>query len=560
MPLPAARRIRIAPVEEMLADGPLDAKKIAKALARTAEFRSIEAYPAQRSSQWTPKSWSTGIYVLDTGDGFAYVGQTTDLATRLNQHRKTYPSLRAVSFARMARRQLDDVEDVVAQSLHKTGVRLWNKTLIDLLCVPTPLDQSFPSQLHDRWLNDLDWNDWEGPRQDDADQRHRYRSHFEAFASGPEYPEIVGGLRRFVAMTIPAPLRTEFTYWSVTCHKPDREGPYVRLNVGLQASLDACRSPQSDRVRFALWIPEAIAVQALDAELRTSGKQAGRAVLRSVGVTATYELTNLKAAGRDQILLNIDGVDQFLVLLRHTPFMQEMRRMHLGLMQRNKNLNKRSHCLQVADELLTTKAETRAVAPPATPSPQLAIKAPPIPRPVVRGGRSRSNTERAYTALEQQVFKHLPDSTARQAVTQRLCDSIELAIQRAPMKWGLSVLREGLRINVGMIEVMTVEPEWVRLLVVHSRVPRECEEDPHLFVLRAPDPNRGVYPSVSQSAVVALPTDHPDLDGLLNHTLATAHAALVERAGNTRANPSTARGHRPEAVDLVRELCRGGAQ
>lgn len=55
-----ARRIKIAPVVEMLAAGPLDAQVIAKSLAATAEFRSVEAFPKEKSSKWPPRSWSTG--------------------------------------------------------------------------------------------------------------------------------------------------------------------------------------------------------------------------------------------------------------------------------------------------------------------------------------------------------------------------------------------------------------------------------------------------------------------------------------------------------------------
>lgn len=551
------RRIKIAPVVEMLATGPLDAQVIAKALARTAEFRSVEAFPKEKSSKWTPRSWSTGIYVLDTGDGLAYVGQTTDLVGRLNQHRKTYPALRAVSFARFPERRLDDVESTVARGLQRVGVRLWNKTLIDLLCVPTPLDESFPSQLHAQWLSDLSWNDWGGPRQDDVDQRHRYRANFDEFAACEEYGEIIDGFRRFVSATIPAPLRTEFTYWSTTCHQPDAQGPFVRLNVGLQASLDATRSPTGGGTRFALWIPEAIAEQALNAELRTTGRQAGRAVLRAVEVKATFDFTSLKAAGRDQIVLNIDGADQFRELLLHAPFIREVRRMHLGLMQRSKNLNKRSHCLQVADELLVPPEIQHAAGRRQLLPAPIVVSVPPTPKVPINKGSGERKRLRAYTLLEQQVLKHLPSGAPRDAVVRRLRDSIELATVKAPVKWGLSVLREGLRLNVGMIEVMTVTPEWIRLLVVHSRVPRECDEDEELFVLRSPQPNEGVYPSVSQSAVVAIPTDHPNLDELLSRILAPAHQALIERASTTRPNPSMARGHRAEAVDLVRELCSG---
>ncbi len=238
--------------------------------------------------------------------------------------------------------------------------------------------------------------------------------------------------------------------------------------------------------------------------------------------------------------------------------MREMRRLHLGLMQRGKNLNKRSHCLLVADVLLERAARQADTAFTAPSPDRIAPSALSLSRvePTVTRRQKHVGT-RAYTQLEQQVLKYLPKGPARTIVVRRLQQSIDLAAAAAPMQWGLSVLRGFLRLNAGMIEVATAEPNLVRLLVLQSRIPKECEDDPQIGVLRSsPNPNSGVYPSVPQSALVAIRTDHPRLDALLNHVLADAHARLIERAATTRVNPMTRRAHKAEAVDLIRELSR----
>jgi hypothetical protein len=166
--------------------------------------------------------------------------------------------------------------------------------------------------------------------------------------------------------------------------------------------------------------------------------------------------------------------------------------------------------------------------------------------------------KRAYTITEQQVLKLLPTGAARAAAVTRLYRSIELATAAAPMQWGLSVLRGFLRLNVGMIEVATVEPKGVRLLVLHPMIPPRCDADPGLVVHRStPNPNAGVYPSVAQSAIVDVPSGHAEIARILGSELNDAHVSLVKRAAGTRANPMTRKAHKAEAVDLIRELVLG---
>jgi hypothetical protein len=346
------RRIQIASLSEVLAGTRLDARTIQRTLISHGDFRGVIARPGESAGYWVPRSWRGGIYFLDTGDGFAYVGQTTDMAARLNSHRKTWPTLRAVCFLPSRQADLLERERALLNALHGLGIPLWNKTLVDLIPVPTALDEHLPICLHERWLTDVAWNIWSGDRRHDPDQRLRYKGAYEAFAALPEFAALTERFRRFVALTVPALVRTEQIYWSVTCRKPSREGPFIRLNVGHQATLDGFRGDARGRVVFRLWIPEVLAVEALDAQFSYDRYGEGTAHLAAVGLHSWFGRANLVAAGTDQILLDITGATAFDRLLQHEPFVLRMRRMHLGLMQRGKNLNKRAHCLDLADHLV----------------------------------------------------------------------------------------------------------------------------------------------------------------------------------------------------------------
>lgn len=558
----AGKRFAISPIEEVLAGGPLAAKDIVRVLSRHGQFRGVAAKPKATPAQWMPRSWSTGIYVLDTGDGYMYVGQSTEVHARVNSHRKTWPTLRAVGFLPCRRTELDDAERAVARDIDLAGVPLWNRTLIDLLHVDTPLDEVLPSAVHERWLTDLSWNEWSGPRATEDQLRHRYQATFDAFASTPQAGSVERALRRVVARTVPAPLRTEITYWSVSCAKPDKEGPFVRLNVGLQATFDAYGTAAPGGVRFCFWIPVILAEQALGADLREGRRgELGTARLTAIGKQCGFFRSSLTAAGPNQIGLVVLDEATLDALLETEDFVRGMRRIHLGLMQRGKNLNKRSHCMALADRLLgEAEVPAKRVKPPTHTVNRLTAATPVNgirQEPTVTSPRRATTSARAYTPLEQRVLDCLPSGDARSVAAKRLHGSIEHAKVVAPARWGMSVRDGFLRLNVGMIEVMTVAPTDVRLLVLSPTTPATIRRDQRVLVQEStPDPNAGIYRSVYQSAVVVIPSSHPDFGAILTDTLAASHADLLSRAGATRMNPMTRKAHVNAAVDLIAEVAR----
>jgi hypothetical protein len=69
------------------------------------------------------------------------------------------------------------------------------------------------------------------------------------------------------------------------------------------------------------------------------------------------------------------------------------------------------------------------------------------------------------------VADYLPPGAAGSLVLRALAASVDKADELAPDRWGLSRRDRLLRLNLGMIEVMTVEPDEVRLLVAAECMP-----------------------------------------------------------------------------------------
>lgn len=114
---PKPRRFSIATVSAVFSaeDGRI-APKVA--LLEALQFRGVAASPADAAGYWVPRSWQCGVYVLDTGAGCLYVGQTTQLHDRLNDHRANWTELRAVAFLPCRQHERRGQEMTVFQELN----------------------------------------------------------------------------------------------------------------------------------------------------------------------------------------------------------------------------------------------------------------------------------------------------------------------------------------------------------------------------------------------------------------------------------------------------------
>ena len=144
------------------------------------------------------------------------------------------------------------------------------------------------------------------------------------------------------------------------------------------------------------------------------------------------------------------------------------------------------------------------------------------------------------------IGRLLPVETKRRECLNIVADSIELAYRQTPDRWGLTLRPGILRLNVGMIEVLTIKTNVFHCVVDHALVPERLRTDPTVTysVWRA-DPDRGTYESVPGSAFV-------DMDPLtalrVFEEFAPAHHALIDLAARTARNPGTIEGHTPGAI------------
>jgi hypothetical protein len=304
-----------------------------------------------------PASWRSGIYVFECEDGEGYVGQTSGaLSTRLSAHRRNVEGIRAVTFVRTALKKLSTREREVHTLLERAGVRLKNLSFARL---EPGARLSFSDVLSEeeqrQWLVNpaLIISGDERPM---ADQRTtRGDAMFESFVQHHAAPWMLRALGRYVWRTIPDPPRSERTYWSVTLRLEKDGTAWLRLNVGVQTVLDLLGCP-GWKTEVRIFAPRERFERAFGCALPNFG--AVPAETDCVPLSDEEELrtlvcrpTSMIAAGLDQFDI-IGPCEQMMMLLESEPWILEARAMHLDMMQRNKNINGRSHNAAVGDAIL----------------------------------------------------------------------------------------------------------------------------------------------------------------------------------------------------------------
>ena len=154
------------------------------------------------------------------------------------------------------------------------------------------------------------------------------------------------------------------------------------------------------------------------------------------------------------------------------------------------------------------------------------------------------------------VAERLPQHEVGRLALRRLAASIVAANELAPDRWGLSCLRTFLRLNLGKIEVMTISPRVVRLLVASDALPHDLRPWPGSEVVFA-DPDDlevGYYKTVPRSALCWIDVpDCEDLGGCLAF-MDQSHQLLLRKAALTARNPMTAKSHSVSAIREIEQL------
>lgn len=173
-----------------------------------------------------------GIYILGFDNGQFYVGLTTDFVRRYTQHRKVHSDIQTVFFKKTGIGRLVEEEKKTAQTLQNEGFSLRNIQLVSIVEGETDFDLILPLEAQDRFLNDLNFNSFEGQKFVIEEQRIKYSNNFERLKNQPFFSNFIRAASHYVEVGIPIPLKSEYSFWCISCLASDL--PISRININWQ--------------------------------------------------------------------------------------------------------------------------------------------------------------------------------------------------------------------------------------------------------------------------------------------------------------------------------------
>jgi hypothetical protein len=280
-----------------------------------------------------------GIYFLHCAGNEYYAGKAVDVTRRYIQHCQNHPDIEKISFKEVEKNRLDEEERRVINTLEKAEFFLRNILLTSFPVGASDFDTVISVEDQNRWLDDLSYQDFTGSRVINPDFRRKYSPYYQKLVQMPYASEIFRVMNKYVRVGVPAPLKTELSFWCCSClPKVNREIKiYSRININVQ---------------------EVFTVGTVDSKPFFSWHLANSPLTVSLNQLITkYNLVvddhRYEAGGQDQIHIEIeDSVDKALALLNEPPVIAAIRRFNLGMMRKGPSLNSMSHCLDLADKLL----------------------------------------------------------------------------------------------------------------------------------------------------------------------------------------------------------------
>lgn len=173
-----------------------------------------------------------GIYFLAFQPGLFYVGQAVDVVRRFSQHRRNHDDIVGFSFIPETRPELDNTERTLIFKAETLGLKITNAVHVTSIVGDTDFDLVVPVEEQVAWLNvplRVTNIDESVPKivLPEA-QQIRFSKQFKSLNEHPLGGSALKLLTQYVQSCIPAPRRTEYSFWAVSC-MPSVNSDWPRL-------------------------------------------------------------------------------------------------------------------------------------------------------------------------------------------------------------------------------------------------------------------------------------------------------------------------------------------
>lgn len=174
-----------------------------------------------------------GIYFLAFHGELFYVGQAVDVVRRFSQHRKIHDDIVGFSFIPVPKSELDAIEKSLIFKAESIGLKITNAVHVTSIVGDTDFDLVVPITEQNDWLRANGRavaSESVGPKIVlPESQRVRCAKQFSRFGTQPLSPRALALLKQYLHNCVPAPRRTEYSFWSVSCMPSGSRNAWPRL-------------------------------------------------------------------------------------------------------------------------------------------------------------------------------------------------------------------------------------------------------------------------------------------------------------------------------------------
>lgn len=280
-----------------------------------------------------------GIYILHTSNGEHYAGQAVDVTRRYVQHIKNHTDIVKISFKRVSQEKLNQEEQKVIHTLEHEGLLLRNIAYASIPHGESDFDLVMPVKEQETWLKNLDIvGDKYKRRIVEEGLRRKYRGRLASFMKEEHANQVIGLLRNYVQLCIPAARRGEVSFWIISCLP--QKNVCSRMNIYWQEVLTV--HVYKKELRFSIHLAESLFEKLSDKKWN--------ALFDKYSSLKAYAHAYEKG-GSDQFNLEVSAND-FERFIQDPKVLPAIRLFNLRLMKKGTCVRKNNHCLDLADKLV----------------------------------------------------------------------------------------------------------------------------------------------------------------------------------------------------------------
>ena len=278
-----------------------------------------------------------------------YVGQAVEAVRRFAQHRKNYDEIIGYSFISTKRTQLDDVERELIRRAERLGLVLLNTVHVTNVVGDTDLDMVVSPGEQEKWLtNTAKFNkaDKSTPIVLPVAQENRFAEQFKKYQAFPLSKPTSQLLQAYLINCVPAPKRSEYSFWVVSCCPSTNKSTWPRLvcvSAGVMELLVLGYQRNNPR---ELWGFVTVASDVLSKTFKSD-----RAI-RSAFPGVELIRRDYKDAGQHQLSLHAHDLETMTALLNHGAVQEAAAVLALRVMRKRSTIYSKFHCKQLADAVL----------------------------------------------------------------------------------------------------------------------------------------------------------------------------------------------------------------